>query len=63
MIAGIYKGPLQALSLEGSDFSLTPGARVELPDCDYTQTLIASGLLVPEPPTKATAPKAKETKP
>jgi len=63
MIAGTYKGPLQALSLEGSDITLTPAARVEMPDCEYTQALIASGLLIPEVQPKTTSKPIKEPKP
>ncbi len=45
MIRGIYSGPFHAVSLDGTDYVLTPGATVELPDCEFTSRLIACGLL------------------
>jgi len=54
MIRGIYNGPFQAVSLNGADYTLTPGATVELPDCEYTSRLIACGFLT------VTAAKAKK---
>jgi hypothetical protein len=57
MIRGLYLGSLQALSLEGNDYVLIPGNPVELPDCEYTRTLVATGMFVPENKPKA-APKS-----
>lgn len=45
----IYKGAQpQLVTLLGAEVALQPETAIELPDCDYVQTLIAKGLLVAE---------------
>jgi len=56
----IYQGPLTSFTLAGGrDVILTPGAAVELPDCDVVETLKALGRLTPVEPAPA-APKPKK---
>jgi hypothetical protein len=46
----LYKGTLpQFVTLLGNEVALQPNTTVDLPDCDYVQTLVAKGLLVPAP--------------
>lgn len=46
----IYKGAQpQFVTLLGNEIALQPETSVELPDCDYVQTLVAKGLLVAAP--------------
>lgn len=46
----LYKGAQpQFVTLFGVEVALHPNTPVELPDCDYVQTLVAKGLLVPAP--------------
>jgi hypothetical protein len=59
----VYRGPVAAVTLRGPDgtgkttYHLSPGAEVDLPDCSYTRSLKAQGMLL-EP---AAAPKAAVT--
>jgi hypothetical protein len=57
-----YQGPLTSFTLAGGrDVILTPGAAVELPDCDVVETLKALGRLIPvEPAPAPAAPKPKK---
>lgn len=46
----IYQGELpQFVTLNGVEYALHPQAPIELPDCDYVQTLVAKKLLVAVP--------------
>lgn len=46
----LYKGTLpQFVTLLGNEVALQPNTTVDLPDCDYVQTLVAKGLLEPAP--------------
>jgi hypothetical protein len=57
IIHGIYSGPMQSITLQGvgtsQDATLTPGGTVDVLDCEYTQRLVAVGLLKPCPPPAA----------
>lgn len=61
-VTGIYKGPLQAVSMEGSDYVLMHGATVTVPDCEYVQNLLSSGVLVPVAPALPVPPTPKAAK-
>ncbi len=54
MVHGLYTGPIQSVTLEGKDYSLTPGKEVEVPACPYVGVLIATGLLTPTTDSPAT---------
>lgn len=46
----LYQGAQpQFVTLMGNEVALQPNTPVDLPDCDYVQTLVAKGLLVPAP--------------
>lgn len=46
----IYKGAQpQFVTILGIEVVLHPDTAVDLPDCDYVQTLVAKGLLVTAP--------------
>lgn len=52
MLKGLYTGPLSGVTLmvegKNTEVMLHPGATVELPECDYINTLIAMGYFTPE---------------
>lgn len=42
----IYKGnTVSSVTISDQEIVLFPGSEVELPDCEYAQTLVALGLL------------------
>jgi hypothetical protein len=50
----------QFVTINGAEFEMQPNNTVDLPDCDYVQTLVANGYLTPveaqaELPTEAPA--------
>jgi hypothetical protein len=53
----------QFVTINGSEFEMQPNNTIDLPDCDYVQTLIANSYLAPvEAPaaTKSTKKGAQE---
>jgi hypothetical protein len=38
----------QFVTINGAEYEMQPNNTVELPDCDYVQTLVANGYLTPD---------------
>jgi hypothetical protein len=37
----------QFVTINGAEFEMQPNNTIDLPDCDYVQTLVANGYLTP----------------
>jgi hypothetical protein len=49
----------QFVTINGVEFEMHPNSSVDLPDCDYVQTLIAKGYLTPVVTQAETKPTKK----